>query len=57
MMNSKIPKGRLMVKWQAFAALPEQFIGICDLNHKFATLARLWFFLFAAKICFLYTNR
>ena len=25
---------------------------LCDLNHNFATLARLWFFLFAAKICF-----
>ncbi|MCI4252766.1 hypothetical protein MRP26_28140 [Bacillus sp. CCB-MMP212] len=24
----------------------------CDLNHNFAILARLWFFLFAAKIWF-----
>lgn len=43
-------KGRGMVKWRPFASLPEQFIGICDLNHNFAVSARLWFFLFAAKI-------
>ncbi|QWH54359.1 YolD-like family protein (plasmid) [Bacillus mycoides] len=28
MMNSYMPKGRGMIKWQAFASLPEQFQGI-----------------------------
>lgn len=42
-------KGRGMVKWQPFASMPEQFAGICDLNHNFAVWARLWFFLFLEK--------
>ncbi|HFU7090013.1 TPA: YolD-like family protein [Bacillus cereus] len=28
MMNSSMPKGRTMVKWQAFASMPKQFEGI-----------------------------
>ncbi|MDA1876386.1 hypothetical protein PDL05_21920 [Bacillus cereus group sp. BY112LC] len=52
MMNSKIPKGRSMIKWQAFAALPEQFIGICDLDHNLAKTAKLWFFLCVANLLF-----
>lgn len=43
-------KGRGMIKWQTFASMPEQFAGICVMNHKFAEMASLWFFLFAAKI-------
>lgn len=39
-MNSKIPKGRLMVKWQAFAALPEQFIGINKLIEEQTKIKR-----------------
>ncbi|WP_257140861.1 hypothetical protein [Bacillus toyonensis] len=45
-------KGRGMVKWQPFASLPEQFEGICDLDHNLATLANLWFFLFVANLLF-----
>lgn len=47
-----MPKGRGMVKWSPFAAMPEQFAGICDMNHKFAGTASLWFFLFTANLCF-----
>jgi hypothetical protein len=28
------------------------FLFLCDMNHKFAGTARLWFFLFAANLCF-----
>ncbi|MFD3447426.1 YolD-like family protein [Microbacteriaceae bacterium 4G12] len=28
MSNANMPKGRGMVKWQPFASMPEQFIGI-----------------------------
>ncbi|ACK98607.1 MULTISPECIES: YolD-like family protein [Bacillus cereus group] len=31
MMNSQMPKGRKMVKWNAFASLPEQFQGINEI--------------------------
>ncbi|GAB6462155.1 TPA: YolD-like family protein [Bacillus cereus] len=40
MMNSKIPKGRLMVKWQGFAALPEQFTGINRLIQEQSKIER-----------------
>lgn len=40
MMNSKIPKGRLMVKWQEFAALPEQFMGINRLIQELSKIER-----------------
>lgn len=45
-------KGRGMVKWQPFKSLPEQYDVICDMNHKFAASASLWFFLFEANLCF-----
>ncbi len=45
-------RGRGMVKWLPFASLTEQFEGICDMNHKFAETASLWFFLFVANLCF-----
>jgi hypothetical protein len=40
MMNSKIPKGRTMIKWRAFAALPEQFIGINKLIEEQTKIKR-----------------
>lgn len=45
-------KGRGMVKWQPFKSLPEQYDVICDMNHKFAGTASLWFFLFVANLYF-----
>lgn len=39
-MNPKIPKGRLMIKWRAFAALPEQFIGINKLIEEQTKIKR-----------------
>lgn len=34
MMNSHMPKGRGMIKWQAFASLPEQFQGIRNIIQE-----------------------
>ncbi|MEB9862195.1 3-oxoacyl-ACP synthase [Bacillus cereus] len=31
MNNANMPKGRGMVKWTPFAAMPEQFAGICEI--------------------------
>lgn len=31
MSNSNMPKGRGMVKWQPFASMPEQFVGIQEI--------------------------
>lgn len=52
MSNRNMPKGRGMVKWQPFASMPEQFVGICNMKHKFVGTASLCFFLFAANLCF-----
>lgn len=37
--NANMPKGRGMVKWKMFSSMPEQFVGICDLNYKFVGTA------------------
>ncbi|PEF45183.1 hypothetical protein CON22_18045 [Bacillus cereus] len=34
MMNSYMPKGRGMIKWQPFASMPEQFQGIQNIIHE-----------------------
>ncbi|PGA33968.1 YolD-like family protein [Bacillus wiedmannii] len=38
--NSNMPKGRGMVKWQAFASLPEQFAGIREMIKENAKVSR-----------------
>ncbi|MBE7106095.1 YolD-like family protein [Bacillus cereus] len=40
MMNSRMPKGRTMVKWQAFASLPEQFHGINQIIQEQSKVAK-----------------
>jgi len=52
MNNANMSKGRGMVKWTPFVSMPEQFAGICDLDHNLAALAKLWFFLFVANLLF-----
>ncbi|PEA83799.1 YolD-like family protein [Bacillus pseudomycoides] len=40
MNNANMPKGRGMVKWQGFAAIPEQFAGIREIIKEKNTVAR-----------------
>ncbi|PGZ34574.1 3-oxoacyl-ACP synthase [Bacillus anthracis] len=40
MMNSSMPKGRTMVKWQAFASMPEQFEGIQQIIQEQQIIAK-----------------
>ncbi|MEY8351385.1 YolD-like family protein [Bacillus cereus] len=38
--NANMPKGRGMVKWQPFASMPEQFIGIRSIIKENAKVPR-----------------
>ncbi|PGB24815.1 3-oxoacyl-ACP synthase [Bacillus toyonensis] len=40
MNNANMPKGRGMVKWQAFASMPEQFVGIREMIKENSKMSR-----------------
>ncbi|MGH0798220.1 YolD-like family protein [Bacillus mycoides] len=40
MNNANMPKGRGMIKWQGFAAIPEQFAGIREIIKEKNTVSR-----------------
>ncbi|KAA0768154.1 YolD-like family protein [Bacillus sp. BB51/4] len=40
MNNANMPKGRGMVKWSPFAAMPEQFAGICEIIKEQSKVTR-----------------
>jgi hypothetical protein len=40
MSNSNMPKGRGMIKWQAFASMPEQFAGIREIIKENTKVSR-----------------
>ncbi|APT26676.1 YolD-like family protein [Bacillus anthracis] len=40
MNNANMPKGRGMVKWTPFAAMPEQFVGIREMIKEKTKVAR-----------------
>ncbi|MEN1938212.1 YolD-like family protein [Paenibacillus sp. 102] len=40
MNNANMPKGRGMVKWTPFAAMPEQFVGISEIIKEKTKVSR-----------------